>query len=154
MEEIIRKLNYKGQDKVLLMNSPADLKDLQDTFEKHAAVHTSIKEDKYNFALVFAIEKSTIDDSVPLLNKVLEGDAILWFAYPKGTSKRYKCNFNRDTGWESLGKFNFEPVRQVAIDEDWSALRFRRIDYIKKMTRNEKMILSEKGKSKTDRKGK
>jgi len=26
-------------------------------------------------------------------------DAIVWFTYPKGTSKKYKCDFNRDTGW-------------------------------------------------------
>ena len=25
----------------------------------------------------------------------------------------------------------FDTVRQVAIDEDWSALRFRRLEYIK-----------------------
>jgi len=25
----------------------------------------------------------------------------------------------------------FDSVRQVAIDEDWSALRFRRVEYIK-----------------------
>jgi hypothetical protein len=30
-----------------------------------------------------------------------------------------------------LGEYNLEPVRQVAIDKDWSALRFRRVDKIK-----------------------
>ena len=32
-----------------------------------------------------------------------QGDAVVWFAYPKGTSKRYKCEFNRDTGWAPMG---------------------------------------------------
>lgn len=41
------------------------------------------------------------------------------------TSKNYKCDFNRDSEWISLGKYNLEPVRQVAIDDDFSALRFR-----------------------------
>jgi len=35
-----------------------------------------------------------------------------------------------------LGKSGFEPVRMVAIDEDWSALRFRKPENIKKMTRS------------------
>lgn len=61
-------------------------------------------------------------------------DAIVWVAYPKGTSKNYQCEFNRDTGWGKLGELGFEPVRQVAIDADWTALRFRRVEYIKKMT--------------------
>jgi hypothetical protein len=58
-------------------------------------------------------------------------DALLWFAYPKGTSKRYACEFNRDTGWHVIRKAGFDSVRQVAIDEDWSALRFRRVEYVK-----------------------
>jgi hypothetical protein len=58
------------------------------------------------------------------------GDALLWFAYPKGTSTKYKCDFNRDSGWDILRQSGFDTVRQVAIDEDWSALRFRRIELI------------------------
>ena len=75
------------------------------------------------------------------------GDAVLWFAYPKGSSKKYKCEFNRDTGWHVLGAAGFEPVRQVAIDQDWSALRFRRAGFIKDMKRRSCMALSDEGKS-------
>jgi hypothetical protein len=39
----------------------------------------------------------------------------------------------------------------VAVDEDWSAIRFRRVAYIKKMTRNPKHALSKKGKAKTEK---
>jgi len=54
-----------------------------------------------------------------------------WFAYPKGTSKRFRCEFNRDSGWHVLRSAGFDSVRMVAIDEDWSALRFRRRELIK-----------------------
>jgi len=40
-------------------------------------------------------------------------------------------------------------VRQVAIDEDWSALRFRRVEYVKKMTRDKKRAMTRAGKAKT-----
>jgi hypothetical protein len=40
--------------------------------------------------------------------------SLLWFAYPKGTSTKYKCDFNRDSGWDSLQKSGFDTVRQVA----------------------------------------
>src|SRR6476620_9127058 len=52
-------------------------------------------------------------------------------SYPKGTSKKYSCDFNRDDGWEVLRQAGFDGVRQVAIDDDWSALRFRRFEFIK-----------------------
>jgi len=59
-----------------------------------------------------------------------DGDPLLWFAYPKGSSKKYRCAFNRDTGWDVLKSLGFDTVRAVAIDEDWSALRFRRVECI------------------------
>ena len=39
---------------------------------------------------------------------------------------------NCDSGWPVLGAAGFEPVRMVAIDADWSALRFRRVEHIKR----------------------
>jgi hypothetical protein len=43
-------------------------------------------------------------------------------------------------------------VRQVAIDEDWSALRFRRVAHIKKMTRSFAMTSEGKQKVKAAKK--
>ena len=77
------------------------------------------------------------------------GDAVVWFAYPKGTSKRYTCDFNRDTGWQVLGAAGFEAVRQVAIDEDWSALRFRRAEFIKRLVRDPSRTVSAAGQGRT-----
>ena len=61
---------------------------------------------------------------------------MLWFAYPKGTSKRYTCEFNRDAGWGVIRAAGFDSVRMVAIDEDWSALRFRRLEYVKNASKS------------------
>lgn len=51
-------------------------------------------------------------------------EGILWVAYPKGSSK-VKTDVNRDTLWPIIQAHGWRPVRQVAIDEIWSALRFR-----------------------------
>jgi len=83
------------------------------------------------FALAFATTQAQLDRSSKTLAAASEGDAVLWFVYPKGTSKRYRCEFNRDSGWSVLRNSGFDSVRMVAIDEDWSALRFRRVEYVK-----------------------
>ena len=88
-----------------------------------------------HFALAFATAQAEVDRLSTLLSAKAEGDALLWFAYPKGTSKKYQCDFNRDTGWSVLKSTGFDTVRAVAIDEDWSALRFRRVEFIKSTTR-------------------
>jgi hypothetical protein len=82
------------------------------------------------FGLAFVAAQAELDRLSAILAAASLGDAVLWFAYPKGTSKRYACEFNRDTGWQLIRDAGFVSVRMVAIDEDWSALRFRRLEYV------------------------
>ncbi len=99
------------------------------------------------FAMTFATKQVEVDRFASRVAKATSGgDAVVWVAYPKGTSKNYQCEFNRDNGWGKLGEHGFEPVRQVAIDADWTALRFRRVEYIKKMIRG--FALTEAGRVK------
>ncbi|MFC3146168.1 hypothetical protein [Piscinibacterium candidicorallinum] len=58
----------------------------------------------------------------------------LWFAYPK-KSGAIKTDITRDHGWEALAAANLLLVTQVAIDDTWSALRFRYRDEIPALTR-------------------
>ena len=62
-------------------------------------------------------------------------DAIVSLAYQKRTSQRSQCEFHRDNGWAAVGAAGFEGVRQVAIDSNWSAIRFRRTESIKSLMR-------------------
>jgi hypothetical protein len=50
---------------------------------------------------------------------------VLLASYPKGGAKA-GTDLNRDRGWEPLTAAGFRPVRQMAIDDSWSALRWRR----------------------------
>jgi hypothetical protein len=82
------------------------------------------------FLLAFVTRKCEIDALAAPVAARAKGDATLWFAYPKATSKNFTCDFNRDTGWKALKAAGFSPLRTVAIDEDWTALRFRRKEFI------------------------
>jgi hypothetical protein len=46
---------------------------------------------------------------------------VFWVAYPKAN----RADLNRDTLWPVLGEYGMRPISQVAVDEVWSALRFR-----------------------------
>ncbi|WP_373551327.1 hypothetical protein [Haliscomenobacter sp.] len=145
MEQLLKKLNYKDQSPVLLLNLPAELSDFARYVQSVTELVDHLDEvEKPQFALFFVTQLTEIETIAETLEGRLEDDTILWFVYPKGTSKRYKCNFNRDNGWAALGKLGLEPVRMVAVNEDWSALRFRRVEYIKTLTRKSG-TLSEEG---------
>ncbi|MBN2093661.1 hypothetical protein JW964_28835, partial [candidate division KSB1 bacterium] len=103
-------------------------------------------EAKYDFALIFIKMCSEIAPSIQKLLPCLNSDVLLWFAYPKKTSKKYQSDISRNQGWQPLGDAGFEAVRQIAIDDDWSALRFRRVEFIKTLKRDIKMTMSSEGK--------
>lgn len=148
MDALLTKLNFKDHKAIYVINHPDSFLPNLEAMKQITLVKTSVEPgDEVEFAVFFAITQEQLDEAVNLIGPNLSGDAILWAAYPKGSSKKYKCEFNRDTGWNETGKFGLEVVRQVAIDEDWSALRFRKVTFIKKITRSDKMILSAEGKS-------
>lgn len=138
MTPTFKKLNYKGQQKILVLNPPQSFEvELNSMADSAIIIKNESEIPEIEYALLFVTKKPEIDEIISSIYPKLKGDAILWFCYPKGTSKKYKCDFNRDNGWSGLRKLKLETVRQVAIDEDWSALRFRKTEYIKTMTRKE-----------------
>ena len=54
----------------------------------------------------------------------LRADGVFWCAHPKKASPLY-LDLARDEGWAPLLDAGWRPVRSIAIDADWSALRFR-----------------------------
>ena len=152
MSDIFKKLNLKEQTEILILNAPAsfepELASLQGiTIQREVKAISEIA-----FSLAFVTKQKEVDAIAKAIARKTKGDAVIWFAYPKGTSKKYKCEFNRDTGWAALGEAGFEGVRMVAIDEDWSALRFRRAEFVKTMKREEKRTVSKAGKAKVGQK--
>jgi hypothetical protein len=139
------KLNLKDQTEIIVLNAPAsfepELKALKDV-----TVRRDAKGGVIDFSLAFVTTQKEVDTLGPQVAKKAKGDAVVWFAYPKGSSKKYTSQINRDNGWAVMGKAGFEPVRMVAIDEDWSALRFRRVEFIKTMNRPEDVRLTKKKK--------
>jgi len=148
MTPLFKKLNLGDHREILVLNGPesfeADIQLLEDVdvFRKTKRGH------EIGFAIYFVTTLKGIAAAAKTLSQA-PGDPVIWFAYPKGTSKKYNCEFNRDNGWDAVGKAGFEGVRQVAIDADWSALRFRRVEHIKSLKRSPLMALTKEGKSRT-----
>ncbi len=126
MKETIKKLKFR--DSAIVINAPAAL---EKEFIKLGFKTSLDKKVKSTNTLVF-INNNT--EYLDFLNKQLrniEPDGVLWFAYPKGTSK-IKTDINRDTVRVTGEEFNITTVTAVSIDDTWSALRFRPIDKVGK----------------------
>ena len=150
MQTTFEKLNLKSIMDIVVLNAPesfeAELASL-----KGVTVERELKRaGEVEFFLAFVTKQKEADLLSRAIAMKAAGDAVIWFAYPKGTSRRYKSEINRDSGWRVMGDAGFAPVRMVAIDDDWSAVRFRPVDKIKSMTRSR--ALSAQGKKRIAKK--
>jgi hypothetical protein len=146
MATVFAKLNLKDHKQIVVLDSPGSFESELAALKGVEVIRDLKKAKQITFSLAFVTTPEQIEALAPKLVRKAEGDAIVWFAYPKGTSKRYKSQINRDSGWNALGQEGFESVRMVAIDEDWSAKRYRRARFIKKMTRPMNYRMAERGK--------
>lgn len=144
---VIKKLQFKDQGQpVLIVNAPKVYEEVMSTFE--GEVHKEAVLDVYEFVQVFGASNEELQTLAKSVAGNVKEDGLFWLCYPKKSSKTYKgSDCSRDTVTGMLVEENYEPVRQIAIDEDWSALRFRKPEKIKKMTRG--FAVTEEGKQRT-----
>jgi hypothetical protein len=127
MNAVLKKLLYKGQSPVLLLGAPPEAAALARAFG--APAHSKpAAATRYGFVLAFARSLGELDAIAKTAAGALADGALFWSAYPKGTSKKYKgADINRDTGHARMKKLGFEGVSLIAIDDDWSAMRFKKV---------------------------
>jgi hypothetical protein len=78
----------------------------------------------YPFVQIFATSLAEIGKFAQRLSKHAAPSALVWISYPKKTSKR-SGDLSRDVIREAMSATGWRAVSIVAIDEVWSALRFR-----------------------------
>lgn len=126
MEEIIKKLKFKG--KGVILNAPNDVKKV---FIKLGFNTTTDEINKISNTLIFITNKGELIDFLKNSLKQIEFDSVLWLAYPKRSSKT-KTDINRDSIRAKAEEFGITTVTAISIDDTWSALRFRPIEKVGK----------------------
>jgi len=76
--------------------------------------------------LMFARDKAALAKGLPGCKRQLAPGGALWVAYAKGTSA-LKTDINRDSIREYVATIGLDTVAQIAIDDDWSALRLKAV---------------------------
>lgn len=137
MEELLKKLNYKGEVRIALINAPDTFSGSLMKFLPGVQVDTEIDPRyPYEYMIVFVSLHKEVKALAPKALHNLVTDGVLWFVYPKKSSKKsLSPDIDRNHGWETLTNGGFGPVRQVSVDDDWSALRFRNVKFIRSFLR-------------------
>ena len=107
------KLQLKSGQTVALVNNSFDL-DIK-------AAQTDIK--SADVIIVFVISKVELAKHKSILLAAAKRGAVPWVAYPK--AKQLGTDLNRDIVHKLTGSMGLKTIRQIAINETWSALRLK-----------------------------
>ncbi len=113
MMSLAKKLQIKAGQKVHLANTPRDFSVDVPRTEATSA----------DAVLVFARNKEELDKRVVPALEAAHEDRLSWIAYPK--AGQLDTDLNRDILWKLLEAKGVWPVRQVALDDTWSALCYK-----------------------------
>ncbi|MFF7354006.1 MULTISPECIES: hypothetical protein [Streptomyces] len=112
---VVGKLQIKPGQSVVVLGKPDDV---------HLEVEAAGEAASADVVLAFVTSSGDLPgEGAQAALAAARRDALAWVAYPKGG--RLGTDLNRDTLAAALSEQGVRPVRQVAIDDTWSALRFR-----------------------------
>jgi hypothetical protein len=115
---VAAKLQIKPGMSVALVDVPED-----HGVELPERCTTTPDPDTADAVLVFVRDRAGLDASAEPAIAAGRRDALAWVAYPK--AGQLGTDLNRDSLAAAVKDRGVQPVRQVAIDDVWSALRLR-----------------------------
>ena len=134
-QTLLEKLQLKEERNLLIQGLPSSIEKQFIKLNFSKSVTPLLIKRKIDFALVFAVNQKQLAGILLDVIPALQEDAKLWIAYPKLTSK-IASDLSRDKNWDFVSDYGFEAVRMVALDNVWSAGRFKKPDTEAKTAEN------------------
>jgi hypothetical protein len=117
---IAERLQVKGDRRLAVIGASADVEDKIGGEKQRCDVS------KADVVVVFVRDRAQLESALPSALENIPKAAIIWIAYPKLTSK-LASDLSRDSVRVLVAESGLDTVSQIAIDDDWSALRVKRI---------------------------
>jgi predicted SnoaL-like aldol condensation-catalyzing enzyme len=129
MSSIVKKLGLKPGMRMLVVAAPSGYMNLLGPLPEGVTVSETTAGTN-DFVQFFATRKSEIEKSAKRLLQSSAPGALVWITYPKKTSG-VDSDLSREEVWAVMEGTGWRPVTQIAIDDVWSALRFRPMEDVK-----------------------
>lgn len=119
---IFKKMHLKDDASMICMNAPQEFFEL---VTDHSSIKL-IKTGKADYVILFVSSLQEYDAKIKSALSKLNSTGILWINYPKSKGK-VKYDVNRDILYHHSMKDGIEPCAMVALNDNWSMMRFREI---------------------------
>ncbi|HEX6800029.1 MAG TPA: hypothetical protein VF116_20120 [Ktedonobacterales bacterium] len=119
---LAKKLRILPGSRVLVLNAPQGFAQTLGPLPEGATI-TATLGSAYDVVLAFAADSAQLTAVRETAIAATKPGGALWFAYPKKSTG--KGDLQRESVWELVRPTGWGPVSQIALDETWSALRFK-----------------------------
>jgi len=116
------KLGIKEGATIAVLNPPNDCHRTLGRLPKLVTVENALRK-RLGFIHFFTKSKQELKYSLRGLKHSLAQDGVLWISWPKGSSK-IETDLNENTVREIVLKSGLVDTKVIAVDEDWSGLKF------------------------------
>jgi hypothetical protein len=123
MASIVKKLGLKPGMRAVVLSAPFGYLESLAPLPHRVKISQRLGS-THQFVQLFATKKSDITKSATKLLRFAAPGALVWITYPKKTSG-VESDLSREEVWMAMKGTGWRPVSQIAIDDVWSALRFR-----------------------------
>jgi hypothetical protein len=121
---LARRLGLRKNSRLRLINAPARYeRRLVPLPDGAKLVHKG--HDPCDVIHVFAVNAEELKNLAPDAIRMASPGGSFWISFPKEGSG-VRTDLTRDTSWEIMSEHGMHPVAEIAIDNAWSAIRFRR----------------------------
>jgi hypothetical protein len=126
---LAKKLQMKAGKNWLLFNAPANYLATLEPLPDDASVSYQAK-GNFDGIQLFVKDSAELIDNLKTIAPILRPDTILWIIYPKKSSG-IKSDLEMVRSWDELAKYGLGGVAAAAVNEVWTALRFKPTDQTK-----------------------
>ena len=123
-KSIAQKLGLKPGGTLFVRGAPRPIDQLLGALPEGASWTDGKTAGPFPLILLFVTDRAAMLKELPACRRKLAAGGALWLAYAKGTS-HLASDINRDSIREYVTIIGLDTVAQIAIDDDWSALRLK-----------------------------
>jgi len=129
MNALAKKLMIKPNSRWLLQNAPAGYQDSLLPLPDNASIVFSA-EGEFNGIQLFVINSTELASELQVITPLLKADTVFWIIYPKKNSG-IQTDLEMMGSWDVPVQYGLRPVASAAVNEVWTALRFRPVEAVK-----------------------
>jgi hypothetical protein len=126
---LVKKLQLKPDLRTLFLNAPEGYVESLGPLPEGVA-RVDGPPGTLDFVQLFVRDSAELALFAPVALAAIKRDGVFWISYPKKSSG-VVSDLTRDEGWAPITAAGLRPVTQIAVDETWSAVRWRPIELVK-----------------------